>query len=91
MNINTATLNTEDDYMEVQAFCKAYDYASSTVHPYIRKGDIALHQFMGEARPKINVAEALRVMANVKRRYSLSTMRIVRHDEAVPQKANLFN
>jgi hypothetical protein len=86
---NTAVLDTQPEYMEIQTFCKIDNHASSTVHTRIRKGEIALHQFMGDSRPKINVAEARQVLANVKRRYSLPTLRIVRHDDSAPPKVEL--
>jgi hypothetical protein len=89
---NNAVATTDEKYKEITDFCRTFNYPSSTTHSYIRKGEIALHQFPGEPRPKINVSEALRVLSKVKRRYTLPTLRIVRHDDgSVPQrKSNLF-
>ena len=58
-----------------------------------------MHQFSGEGRPKIHVAEALQVMSAIKRPYTGPALRLVRHDEdgnsvavAQPQeKADLFS
>ena len=74
---------------------KKFGFAYATLSVRIRRGDIALHQFSGEARPKINVAEALQVMSAVKRQYASPTLRVVRHDEdgtpiAQTEKPDLF-
>jgi hypothetical protein len=85
---NAAVIPTEDEYMEIPKFCIVEKRSPSTVHSQIRKGRIALHQFMGDPRPKINVVEARQVLSTVKRKYSFPTLRIVRHDDA-PQKTEL--
>jgi hypothetical protein len=76
----------DDQYKDVPDFCSTHDYAPSTTYHYIRNGEIALHQFPGEARPKINVAEALRVLSKVKRRYTNPQLRIIRHDDSALPK-----
>jgi hypothetical protein len=69
------------DFLSPTRFCQKYRFAHSTLSKRIRMGDIALHQFSGEARPKINVAEALRVMSAIRRPYTAPELRLVRHDE----------
>jgi hypothetical protein len=71
-----------DDFMQITRFCETFGFAYSTVSKYIHLGEIALHQFSDERRPKINVAEALRVMSAIKRPYTAPDLRIVRHDQA---------
>lgn len=71
----------EQDFMTSTQFCETFGYPYSTMSARIRKGDIALHQFLGEARPKINVAEAHQVMSAIKRPYTGSALRLVRHDD----------
>ena len=96
--MSTSATNTqfEEEYSEIAPFCKMDDWPISTVHRYIRRGDIALHQFMGERRPKIRVAEARQVLAKIKRRYTGPDLRIIRHDgdAALPiverKKVDLF-
>jgi hypothetical protein len=82
--------NTLDEYKELSDFCRTYNYAISTTHRYIRNGDIALHQFPGEPRPKLNVAEALMVLSKVKRKYTNPLLRIIRHDDSESPKVDLF-
>jgi hypothetical protein len=86
-----------EEFISPTKFCQKFGFAHATLSVRIRKGDIALHQFFGEGRPKVNVAEALKVMSAVKRQYASPTLRIVRHDEegvvdARPEeKADLFS
>jgi hypothetical protein len=87
---------TTEDFLSPTKFCQRHGFAHSTLSKRIRMGDIALHQFSGEARPKINVAEALQVMSAVRRPYSAPDLRLVRHDEdgnsfAPHEKADLFS
>jgi hypothetical protein len=79
-----------EDYMFPTQFCSTFRYSYSTTNARIRRGEIALHQFPGDPRPRIEVAEALRVMSAIKRPYTGPTLRVVRHDDAAPQKADLF-
>jgi phage terminase small subunit len=83
-----------DEFLSPTLFCQKYSFAHSTLSKYIRKGDIALHQFSGAARPKVNVAEALQVMSTLKRPYTNPALRLVRHDDepvvARPAKSDLF-
>jgi len=92
MNSGTSALNlsqnNQDEYKELTDFCRTYDYPLSTAHRYIRNGDIALHQFPGEPRPKLNVAEALQVLSKVRRKYTNPLLRIIRHDEGAPTKTD---
>jgi hypothetical protein len=92
-----AVTNTTEDFLSPTQFCQKFQFAYSTLSARIRTDDIALHQFSGEARPKINVAEALQVMSAIKRPYTGPALRLVRHDEdgtsvAQPaEKADLFS
>jgi hypothetical protein len=84
-----------DDFLSPTQFCQKYQFSYSTLSARIRRGDIALHQFSGEARPKINVAEALQVMSAIRRPYTAPELRLVQHDEdgspvARPEKPDLF-
>jgi hypothetical protein len=83
MNTSSRTIQaaTTEDFLSPTQFCQTFSFAHSTLSMRIRKGDIALHQFSGEARPKINVAEALRVMSAIRRPYNSPDLRLVRHDE----------
>jgi hypothetical protein len=84
---------TTEDFQTPAEFCRTYNLPPSTVSARIRKGDIALHQFFGEPRPKINVSEALRVTSAIRRPYNSPDLRLVRHDEPVaarPVKSDLF-
>jgi hypothetical protein len=84
-------LDANPDYMTPTKFADIFGYANSTLSVYIRKGDIALHQFAGETRPKINIDEAIRVMSALKRPYRSPTSRIIHHDDkAQPKKNDLF-
>jgi len=65
----TTSIITED-YMFPTKFCETFGFSYSTTNARIRRGEIALHQFSGEPRPRINVAEALRVMSAIKRPYT---------------------
>jgi hypothetical protein len=76
----TTAANTEE-FLSPTKFCQKFGFAHATLSVRIRKGDIALHQFSGEGRPKVNVAEALQVMSAIRRQYKSPTLRIVRHDE----------
>ena len=88
-----------EEFMSPTKFSQKFGFAHATLSVRIRRGEIALHQFSGEGRPKVNVAEALQVMSAVKRQYASPTLRVVRHDEdgnsvavAQPQeKADLFS
>lgn len=81
----------DEEFMTPTKFSKTFGYAYSTLSVYIRRGQIALHQFHDEARPKINVSEALQIMSKVKRAYTLSTLRVIRHDDKMqPKKVDLF-
>jgi hypothetical protein len=73
----------EDAFSEIQEFCRKYNHSPSTVSIYIHRGLIELHQFMGDARPKVRDSQANSVMARVKKRYSSPNLRIVRHGENV--------
>lgn len=87
----TSGLSTSaQEFLTPTKFCEALGYAYSTLSVYIRKGDIALHQFSGEARPKISVAEAIQVMSAIKRPYRSPTLRVVRHDDKARSKVDLF-
>jgi hypothetical protein len=86
---------TTEDFLSPTQFCQKFGFSHSTLSKYINKGDIALHQFSGEARPKINVAEALQVMSAIKRPYTGPALRLVRHDKdatpvATAEKSDLF-
>jgi hypothetical protein len=78
--------DTDPDFMTPTKFAEVFGYAYSTLSVYIRKGDIALHQFEGEARPKINIDQAIRVMSAVKRPYRSPTLRVIRHDDSAKSK-----
>jgi predicted site-specific integrase-resolvase len=87
--------DTDPDFMTPTKFADVFGYDYSTLSVYIRKGDIALHQFTGEKRPKINIDEAIRVMSAVKRPYRSPTLRVIRHDDrtqpvAETKKNDLF-
>ena len=85
-----AALNEE--FMTPTKFSKTFGYAYSTLSVHIRRGEIALHQFSDEARPKVNVSEALQVMSKVKRAYTLPTLRVIHHDDkAESPKVDLFS
>jgi predicted DNA-binding transcriptional regulator AlpA len=84
----TPIANTHD-FLSPTQFCQKFGFSHSTLSKYINKGDIALHQFPGEARPKINVAEALQVMSTIRRPYTGSALRLVRHDNEI-KKTDLF-
>jgi hypothetical protein len=91
-----AVTNTGEDFLSPTQFCQRFQFAYSTLSARIRAGDIALHQFTGEARPKINVAEALQVMSAIKRPYTGPALRLARHDEggvvdAPQEKIDLFS
>jgi hypothetical protein len=91
----SATVATiTEDFISPPNFCKTFHFAYSTLSARIRSGDIALHQFSDAARPKIDVAEALRVMSAIKRPYTAASLRLVRHDDdgtaAQPVKSDLF-
>jgi hypothetical protein len=85
--------NTEE-FMYPTKFCDKFRFAYSTLSARIRSGEIALHQFPDERRPKINVSEALQVMSVIKRPYNSPDLRVVRHDDdagaARPVKSDLF-
>lgn len=98
-NSSHAITDTIQDFLSPTQFCQKFGFAYSTLSARIRTGDIALHQFPGEGRPKINVPEALQVMSAIRRPYTGPALRLVRHDEdgtsvAVTQpeeKADLFS
>jgi hypothetical protein len=98
MNTSATAINaaTTEEFLSPTKFCQKFGFAHATLSVRIRKGDIALHQFSGEGRPKVNVAEALQVMSAIRRQYKSPTLRIVRHDEdgtfiEMTKKANLFD
>ena len=72
---------TTEEFLSPTQFCQKFQFAYSTLSARIRTGDIALHQFSGEARPKINVSEALQVMSAIRRPYTGPALRLVQHDE----------
>jgi hypothetical protein len=95
-NSSHAITDVIEDFLSPTQFCQKFHFAYSTLSARIRTGDIALHQFSGEARPKINVAEALQVMSAIKRPYTGPALRLVRHDEngtsdAQREKSDLFS
>jgi hypothetical protein len=81
-------LDADPDFMTPTKFADIFGYAYSTLSVYIRKGDIALHQFAGETRPKINIDEAIRVMSTIKRPYRSPTLRVIQHDEKSSTRAD---
>lgn len=91
---NAVLPTADDEFLPPAQFCQKYRFSHSTLSVRIRKGEIALHQFLGEARPKVNVAEALQVMSTVRRPYTAPAVRVVRHGEGStapqPRKVNLF-
>ena len=78
---NAINTDTTEEFLSPTQFCQTFRFSYSTLSARIRKGDIALHQFAGEARPKISVSEALQVMSAIRRPYSAPELRLVRHDE----------
>lgn len=85
--------STTEEFMYSTKFCDKFRFAYSTLSARIRSGQIALHQFPGERRPRINVAEALQVMSVIKRPYNSPDLRVVHHDEkpeAARPKTDLF-
>ena len=96
MSTSATAVNADatEEFLSPTRFCQKFGFAHATLSVRIRKGDIALHQFSGEGRPKVNVAEALQVMSAVKRQYASPTLRIVRHesvDAHQGEKADLFS
>lgn len=74
---NSALKTADQEFLTPTEFSVKFKFPYSTLSGRIRKGEIALHQFQGEPRPKINVAEALRVVSTIKRPYTLPTLRLV--------------
>ena len=97
-NSSHAITDTIQDFLSPTQFCQKFGFAYSTLSARIRTGDIALHQFPGEARPKISVPEALQVMSAIRRPYTGPALRLVQHDEngtsaatAQTEKPDLFS
>jgi hypothetical protein len=91
-NIDPAAI--PDDLETITKCAELINRPYSSVYNQVRRGNITVHFFSGDAQAKVSLSEARQLFETIKKHFSAPTFRIVRHDEkstaAQTEKSDLF-